>query len=200
MLVTGCDSGDETGTATAEPGPTTMHVAEPGERPTSPPLPVAGVKPRPPKPTVIASGTTDRGDPFEVVLQGTTHGTCILMTFPSREKEGGGRCGDDIFVDFIRPIASSGSSSGSGGGLQLDGWVSPEVDSVELSYAADGEPHTLTAVTEQIPDDLLRVAGESKPRGIFFAFVPGQLSPSDVSATALDTDGVEIGTTTWPDF
>jgi hypothetical protein len=199
VVGSGCDSADQTTPPSTQPGSGTMQVARPGEPPTYPPLPVKGVKPRPPEPTVIASGITERGEPFEVVLYGTTRGFCMAMIFPSREKEGGGLCGDHIFIDFNGPISASGSATGTGAGLQLDGWVSPEVDSVELAYELDGEQHTLTAVTEQVPQDLLQVAGEKQPRGIFVAFVPSRLSPRDVTATALDADGAVIGSTTWVD-
>lgn len=199
LVFAGCDVGKS-----ATPAPTTdpsesADVAEVGDRPTHPPAPVEGMDPRPPKPTVIAAGLTARGDPFELVIQGTSKGTCILMTFPASGGEGGGRCGDDPFLDLSGPIQSTGVST-SGKGLQVDGLVGPAVDSVELSYERDGEMQQLQAVTEQISPGLLREVGETEPVGVFVAFLPPGVAVSDVTATALDADGMPLGTTRWAEL
>jgi hypothetical protein len=200
LVVTGCDGSEDEAerAATVEPSQS-FAVAEVGERPTYPPAPTEGWDPRPPKPTVIASGTTGSGEPFELVMRGTSKGTCISTTFPAHKSEGGGRCGEDLFQPLSGTISAIGEST-SGKGIQLEGLVSSEVDAVELSYEGNGDTETLEAITEQISPRLLRQAGEMKPIGVFVAFLPDGVDPSDVTATALDAEGEALGMTRWPDL
>ena len=97
------------------------------------------------------------------------------------------------------PIHSFGSST-SGAGGEVDGIVTPEVKSVQLSYLVDGETQTIEAVMGRISPELLRKAGgnPNKPRGVFIAFLPAGVSAEEVTATAYDAEGDAIGTAIWP--
>lgn len=199
----GCGGGsdDEPAGGAAREDAEQLQPAEVGDPPTVPPAPVEGVDARPPRPTVIASGQTARGDPFELVLYGTSRGPCISTLYPARRSfEGGGRCGEGILLPLSAPIQSVGSSSTDQNVVEVDGFVGPDVDSVQLSFELEGETKTLDAVTEQLAPELIRKAGGEEPLGVFIAFLPGDgVSEADVTATAYDSDGDPLGTATWFD-
>ena len=185
-----------------------------GEPPTVAPDWGPHVKTKSPQPTVIASGLTPRGEPFEWVFHGGAFGrannaafggtgVCFSLQFPERPHAGGaGSCGEQIpraSADY--PIfAFSAPSSGSG--RAVNGFATPEVKSVELSYLVDGEPQTIEAVMGRISPELLRKAGGNpkNPRRVFIAFLPAGVSAEEVTATAYDSERNAVGTAIWPDL
>lgn len=194
--VGGCD--DDSSTTTL-PAPTpTVAPANPGGPPSFKPARTVGVALRPPAATVLVSGTTRRGEPFELVAQGNEKGTCILMLFPVDEREGGGGCGETL-IDFAGSIAAWGGGT-TGRGKYVAGWISPKVDRVEITYEHDGSPQALEAAAEPIPRRVLRASGEVEDRGMFVAFLPGEIELADVTATAYDAAGSELGSARWPDI
>jgi hypothetical protein len=67
---------------------------------------------------------------------------------------------------------------GGGPDVHVTGWVSPEVERVEISFAG----------------------GVDEPRGIFIAFLPAGVEPSAVTATAYSAEADSLGTATWPEI
>jgi hypothetical protein len=59
---------------------------------------------------------------------------------------------------------------------------------------------TLEAATEQIPQDRLDQARVNGPRGVFIAYPPEGVTSAEVTATAYDEDGTEIGTAGFPEL
>jgi hypothetical protein len=197
LWLAGCGAGDENTARVTNDRAEHTRAADVGDPPTLPPARVEGVDPRPPRATVIASGQTARGDPFEVVLYGTTRGLCISTLLPARNSDAGAACGQGILPGLSSPIMATGSATFGRNENEVSGFVSPEVDSVGLSFELEGETQTLDAVTEQLPQELLKETGAKRPLGVFVAFLPQGVTEGDVTATAYDSDGRALGTATW---
>jgi hypothetical protein len=198
LALTGCgDSDENAGRETPERGGHT-EAAEVGDAPTVRLARVEGIHARPPRPTVIASGQTARGDPFEFVLYGTTKGTCLVTVLPARRFPGdGGACGRQILPPSSMSITAMGSSTVGRNEHEVNGFVSRDVASVELSFEREGETEALDATTEQLPRELLQKSGARGPIGVFVAFLPEGVTEDDVTATAYDAGGSSLGTATW---
>jgi hypothetical protein len=197
LVVAGCD--EEAATTTLAAPTATVAPAEAGGAPTRLPTPTRGVALKPPSATVLASGSAWDGEPFELVAQGTEKGTCIIWMFPTeRIPDGGGGCGDQIFPRFRGHIAAWGSST-SNHGIAVNGWVSKTVSRVEITFEHAGSTRSFAAVTEPIPPRVLRPSGADHPRGIFAAFLPDDIEPGEVVATAYDDQGAELGSALWFD-
>jgi hypothetical protein len=197
LWLAGCgDGGENTARVTNDRAQHTQ-AADVGDPPTLPPARVEGEHRQSPRATVIASGQTARGDPFEVVLYGTTGGLCISTLLPARNSDSGSACGERILPRLSTPIFATGSATFGRSEHEVSGFVSPDVDSVVLSFELEGKTQTLDAVTEQLPKALLEETGARRPLGVFVAFLPKGVTESDVTATAYDSDGSSLGTATW---
>jgi hypothetical protein len=117
-----------------------------------------------------------------------------------RSGEGGGACGEILPAKGIRSAIDGRGYSTGASGASVSGFISGDVSSVELSYDSEGGNEVLDAATGQIPAKVLHQAGGRTPLGVFIAYLPEGIQPRDVTATAYDEDGKELGTTSWPDF
>lgn len=184
----GGSSGSITTTAAAGPDP-----AAPGQAPTVAPSATKGTEERAPRPVVVVSGTTARGDAFEVVTRGTGEGICLTMMYPMREEaEGGGACGDRLVPRLRTPISAWGTSK-NGAEEAVDGYVSAEVASVAVEFEDDGQIQSVQAFTEMLPREVLRAGAGRSPIGFFVAFLPDGVAADGVTAVAFDSDGNELG-------
>jgi hypothetical protein len=198
LWLAGCGGGDENTARVTSDRAQHTQAADVGDPPTLPPARFEGEVRRPPRPTVIASGQTARGDPFEVVLYGTTGGLCISTLLPARKlPDAGAACGERILPRLSTPIFATGSATLGRNEHEVSGFVSPDVDSVVLSFELEDKTQTLDAVTEQLPQELLEETGAKRPLGVFVAFLSEGVTERDVTATAYDSDGNALGTATW---
>ena len=198
-VMLGCDSGETTdgeGSAGIE------IPVEPPSRERAPfPTPTEGRPFAPPPPTVLVSGVTAEGRDSDWVLYGTSKGPCVIKFYPEpRNGEGGGACGEGVIPDRVAGgIDDWGYSSDEGVG-SATGFIGPGVDSVRVEFDGVDEVTDEMVAAAWIRPDALQATRSRPPTGFFAAWLPDGVSPDDVTVTALDDQGDEVGATSWPDF
>jgi hypothetical protein len=154
---------------------------------------------------VLMTGRAPDGALYELYVQRSKFGTCMLLWWPYGFGEGGGACGPELPPAtaygrrhpeqvFAKPYGFLEEAPHATASMFVSGFARPRVENVKVVYrdrngARKDAPVRLVHATEPV----LREIEASEPFGYWLAFVPRSVGDRPIVVSAYAANGDRLG-------